>query len=96
MKIRTALLISLLATSVPAFADKDEKDEAGEKETVVKLKDVPVAVTKAFAAKYPKAKATKAEKIEKGTEVSYELAWMDGKKKREATFKADGSFVEEE
>ncbi|CAN5907390.1 hypothetical protein BH11MYX2_BH11MYX2_26990 [soil metagenome] len=96
MRIRTTLLVGLLAFAAPALADKKETDEDGEKETKIALKDVPEAVTKAFAGKYPKAKATKAEKIEKGTEVTYELAWMDGKKKREATFKADGTFVEEE
>jgi len=55
-------------------------------------------VTAAFEAKYPKTKASKAEKQTKadGT-VTYEIAFKDAKgKKHEATFKEDGTFVEEE
>ena len=54
--------------------------------------ELPDAVKKAFAAKYPKAKASRAEKQTAGAEVSYEIAFGT----KEATFKADGSFVEEE
>ncbi len=53
---------------------------------------LPAAVKKAFAAKYPKAKAARAEKQTAGTSVSYEIAFGA----KEATFKADGTFVEEE
>jgi hypothetical protein len=59
---------------------------------------VPKAVTAAFQAKYPKMKASYAAKQTKpdGT-ITYELAWKDAKSKRhEATFKEDGTFVEEE
>jgi hypothetical protein len=59
---------------------------------------VPKAVLAAFDAKYPKTKAAKAEKQTKadGT-ITYELAFKDAKgKKHEATFKEDGTFVEEE
>ncbi|HEV3075805.1 MAG TPA: PepSY-like domain-containing protein [Thermoanaerobaculia bacterium] len=59
---------------------------------------VPQAVTAAFAAKYPKMKATRAAKQTRpdGT-ITYELAWRDAQGKRhEATFKDDGTFVEEE
>ncbi len=55
-------------------------------------------MTAAFEAKYPKTKASKAEKQTKadGT-VTYEIAFKDAKgKKHEATFKEDGTFVEEE
>jgi hypothetical protein len=59
---------------------------------------VPKGVLAAFDAKYPKTKAATAEKQTKadGT-VTYELAFKDAKgKKHEATFKEDGTFVEEE
>ena len=59
---------------------------------------VPKAVTAAFEAKYPKTRASKAEKQTKadGT-ITYEIAFKDAKGKRhEATFKEDGTFVEEE
>src|SRR5260370_26579681 len=62
------------------------------------LDSVPKAVTAAFAARYPKMKATRAAKQTRpdGT-ITYELAWRDAKGKRhEATFKDDGAFVEEE
>ena len=67
-------------------------------EEVVALSDVPEVVTKAFTAKYPKAKATRAEKeTHADGGVFYELAFSGDKgKKKEATFAADGKFVEEE
>jgi len=66
-------------------------------EEAIALDKLPAAVTKAFAAKYPKAKPSAAEKqvvTDKGTR--YELAFTDGGKRKEATFQADGGFVEEE
>ncbi len=66
-------------------------------EEVVGLDTLPEAVTKAFAARYPGAKATRAEKQQKADgKVSYEIAWKTDKGKKEATFAADGTFVEEE
>lgn len=66
-------------------------------EEVVGVDQVPAAVMKAFAAKYPKAKAERAEKQTpaKGV-VSYELAFTDAGKRKEATFDEAGKFVEEE
>jgi len=64
-----------------------------EEETVVALTTLPAAVTKAFAAKYPKAKAERAEKQVKADKTTtYEIAFG----KTEVTFKDDGTFVEEE
>ena len=66
-------------------------------EEAVALDKLPAAVTKAFAARYPKARPTAAEKqvvTDKGTR--YELAFTDGGKRKEATFQANGGFVEEE
>jgi hypothetical protein len=66
-------------------------------EEVVAVADVPAAVSKAFAAKYPKAKIARAEKqTHADASVSYELAFQTDKGKKEATFTADGKFVEEE
>ncbi len=66
-------------------------------EEPIALDRVPTAVMKAFAAKYPKSKARRAEKQSPaGGKPSYELAFdLDGKRK-EATFTEDGAFVEEE
>ena len=57
---------------------------------------LPDAVKKAFAAKYPKAKATAASKQTAGKDVRYEIAFRIDDARREATFSADGAFVEEE
>jgi putative PepSY-like beta-lactamase-inhibitor len=66
-------------------------------EEPVALDKVPAAVMKAFAAKYPKAKATGAEKeTPTGGKASYELQFETGGKKHEATFTEAGAFVEEE
>jgi hypothetical protein len=66
-------------------------------EESVAVAAVPKAVTSAFDAKYPKMKPTQAAKQTKadGT-IAYELAWKDAKGRHEATFKEDGSFLEEE
>jgi hypothetical protein len=66
-------------------------------EEAIALDKLPEAVTKAFAARYPKATPRAAEKqvvTDQGTR--YELAFTDGGKRKEATFQADGGFVEEE
>jgi hypothetical protein len=66
-------------------------------EEVVPLDQVPAAVKKAFAAKYPKATPTRAEKQTPATgKPSYELAFQVDGKRKEATFAEDGAFVEEE
>lgn len=57
---------------------------------------LPDAVKKAFAAKYPKVKTTGAEKQTAGKDVRYEIAFQTDKARKEATFAADGTFVEEE
>lgn len=65
-------------------------------EEVVPLDKVPAAVTKAFAAKYPKGKATRAEKQTADGKVSYELAFTLGDAHKEVTFDETGKFIEEE
>jgi hypothetical protein len=57
---------------------------------------LPDAVRKAFATKYPRAKATGANKQTAGKDVRYEIAFVVDKARKEATFSADGAFVEEE
>jgi hypothetical protein len=67
-------------------------------EEIVPLTSVPSKVMAAFEAKYPKAKATRAEKQSQSSgKVSYELKFLDaGGAKHEVTFSEDGTFVEEE
>ena len=66
-------------------------------EEVVPVTSLPAAVSKAFAARYPKQKIRKAEKQTKADKsVSFELAFKTGKGLKEATFNEDGTFVEEE
>lgn len=58
---------------------------------------IPPAVSAAFAARYPAAKATRAEKQTKPDDkVDYELAFTAKGKKMESTFNEKGSFVSEE
>lgn len=79
-------------------ADISAKGELLQTEEVVAVASLPKAVTDAFAKKYPKATATKAEKqvrlADKTT--TFEVAFKTDKGKKEATFKDDGTFVEEE
>lgn|SRR5450432_2119895 len=66
-------------------------------EEVIALGAVPAPVLEAFAAKYPKAKATRAEKQTHGDGgIFYELAFQGDKGRKEATFAANGTFTEEE
>lgn len=65
-------------------------------EEIVPVSALPEVVTKAFAAKYPKATANKVEKITMPKITSYEIAFTVGKQRREATFEENGTFVEEE
>jgi hypothetical protein len=63
-------------------------------EETIAVKDLPAAVAKAFAARYAQAKPTGAEKMTKADKsVLYEVAFVSDKK-HEATFRADGTFVE--
>ena len=57
---------------------------------------LPAAVKKAFAAKYPGAKPTGAERQTAGKDVRYEIAFVVDKARKEATFSADGGFFEQE
>jgi hypothetical protein len=84
---------------------KDNKTEASfkddgtflEEEAIVPASTLPAAVAKAFAAKYPKAKTGRVEKQTKpDNTVTFEVAFETDKGTVEATFKGDGSFVEEE
>lgn len=65
-------------------------------EEIVSFDKVPAAVMKAFAAKYPKAKATRAEKQTADKAVTYEIAFDLGEQHKEATFDESGKFIEEE
>jgi hypothetical protein len=67
-------------------------------EEKVALASVPAAVTRALAARYPKSQARRAEKQTRADgAVWYEIGLVTAAgDRREATFKADGTFVEEE
>lgn len=66
-------------------------------EEVVSLATVPPAVVSALQSKYAGAAPKRAEKQTAADgKVTYELAFSAGGKKKEATFTADGTFVEEE
>ncbi|CAN5616080.1 hypothetical protein BH11MYX1_BH11MYX1_47120 [soil metagenome] len=78
-------------------ADVDVDGKILQVEQNVALDQVPAAVMKAFGAKYPKAKASGAEKQTPSTgPATYEVAFRSDKGRQEATFTADGTFVEEE
>lgn len=77
--------------------DISPKGEIEQIEEVVPVSSIPAAVTKAFAARYAKASLLKAEKQTKADKsVTFEVAFKVGKGMKEATFKEDGTFVEEE
>jgi hypothetical protein len=65
-------------------------------EEKIAIDALPEAVKKAFTARYPRDKATGAEKQTAGKDVRYEIAFTADKGRKEATFAADGTFVEEE
>lgn len=65
-------------------------------EEKVAIDRVPASVMKAFAAKYPKAKVTRAEKQAAESSITYEIAFDLGADHKEATFDESGKFVEEE
>ena len=66
-------------------------------EQKVSLETVPKAVLEGFHAKYKDVKPTAAEKqIKADGTVQYELAFADGKKKREVTLSESGKILEEE
>jgi hypothetical protein len=68
-----------------------------EVETVIPLGQVVEPVMTAFAAKFPKGKAKKAEKsVRPGQQDVYELAFTLAGARREASFLADGTFVEDD
>jgi hypothetical protein len=80
--------------------DVSARGEIQQIEEVVPVAALPAAVTRAFAARYPKASIHKVEKLTKADKrVSFELEFkLDevSKVTKEATFKDDGTFVEEE
>jgi hypothetical protein len=67
-------------------------------EKTIKEREVPEAVTKAFKAKYPKAKIKKIEEISKDADqvTAYEYLIEFGKKKLEVKFDPKGKFLAEE
>lgn len=66
-------------------------------EMVIPITEVPAKVMAAFAAKYPGAKSTRAEKqVRRGKGTFYELMFDAQPKAKEVTFAEDGTFVEEE
>ena len=81
---------SMVELDIAANGDIDQIEQE------IPVASLPAAVTKAFAARYPKATILKAEKQTKANKtVTFEVAFKHDKRK-EATFKEDGTFVEEE
>ncbi|HEX7843819.1 MAG TPA: hypothetical protein VF469_40370 [Kofleriaceae bacterium] len=84
-----------------ASGDKIEVDVAPDG-TILQVEEkiavdaLPEPVKKAFAARYPRGRATGAEKQTAGKDVRYEIAFQTDKGRKEASFSADGTFVEEE
>jgi hypothetical protein len=77
--------------------DLSANGEIEQVEEVVPISAIPDAVTKAFATRYPRATIVKAERQQKADKsISFELAFKSDKGRKEATFKDDGTFVEEE
>lgn len=82
---------SIVELELSAAGDVEEIEE------VIQVSAIPAAVTKAFAAKYPKMTISKAEKQTRADKtVRYEVAFKTNKGLAEATFEANGKFVEEE
>jgi uncharacterized membrane protein YkoI len=66
-------------------------------EEEIKVEALPAAVTRSLAAKFPGAKATNAVKgTQEDGSVVYEVMYELKGAKKEATFKTDGTFVDEE
>ena len=59
-----------------------------EMEEGIDLADLPEAAKQGISEKYPKATIKKAEKLTKGSDVSFEVVVKDGKKKMELAFDA--------
>lgn len=77
--------------------DVTAKGEIQQVEEVVPVSSIPAPVSKAFAARYPKATMLRAEKQTKADKsVTFEVAFKVGAAMKEATFQHDGTFVEEE
>ena len=77
--------------------DISAKGEIEQVEERIAVAALPAAVTQAFAGKYPKLTILSAEQQTKADHsVTYELAFKAGKARHEATFKSDGTFVEQE
>ena len=84
-----------------AGGDKIEVDVApgGEilqVEEKIAVDALPDAVKRAFAARYPRTKASGAEKQTAGKDIRYEIAFQAGNVRKEATFTAGGAFVGDE
>jgi hypothetical protein len=63
----------------------------------IALDQVPAAIIQAFAARYPRAKLSSAEKqTPTGGAPSYELGFATAHGRKEATFRDGGTFVDEE
>lgn len=80
-----------------AEVELDADGHVLEVESEIPLAQVVEPVTTAFAKKFPKGKATKAERsVRPNQEDVYELAFTLAGARREASFLADGTFIEDD
>ena len=85
------------ADGAKAEADVTPEGKIIQVEEKIAIDQVPSAVMKGFAAKYPKAKPDAAEKqTPSDGKPTYEIAFPGDNGRKEATFTEDGKFVEEE
>ena len=61
----------------------------------IALTELPEAAKSAVLTKYPKGKLIKAEKVTKGSQVSYDIDVQTGKRKFEVDVDANGKFIKE-
>ena len=92
-RIATAAVAMALAVLMSSGVLADKSKEKQHARTMT-AKDLPAAVTAAFAASYPKAVVLKVSKETKDSTTYFEVESKDGKTRRNLLYSADGKAVE--